>query len=88
MAARILYPATVPKYFTVADEVATMTVLRSSGLPMPEVYGYSPTPGNASETEYIFMNLVEGTSLSDTWFGLGEGDITSITRHLAELSRI
>lgn len=87
MVARILYPATVPKYFSVASEVATMTVLRSSRLPIPEVYGYSLTPGNASETEYIFMDLVEGTSLSDTWFGLGEGDIISIARHLAELSR-
>ncbi|KAF8637446.1 hypothetical protein AX17_002811 [Amanita inopinata Kibby_2008] len=30
--ARIPYPATVPKYFSVASEVATMALLRSSGL--------------------------------------------------------
>ena len=37
MVARIPYPATIPKYFA----VATMALLRSFWLPMPEVYGYS-----------------------------------------------
>jgi hypothetical protein len=32
MVARIPYSTTPPKYFTVASEVATMTLLRSSGL--------------------------------------------------------
>ncbi|KAI0289096.1 protein kinase subdomain-containing protein PKL CAK Fmp29 [Russula brevipes] len=85
MVARIPYPITVPKYFAVASEVATMALLRSSGLPIPEVYGYSPAPDNTAETEYIFMEFVEGTSLSDKWFDLGEGDIISISRQLAEL---
>ena len=85
MVARIPYPVTIPKYFAVASEVATMALLRSSGLPIPEVYGYSPTPNNAAGTEYIFMEFVKGTSLSDLWFGLGEGDIISISRQLAEL---
>ena len=64
MVARIPYPATVPKYFAVASEVATMSLLRSFGLPIPEVYGYSATPNNAAGTEYI----VQGTNLSDIWF--------------------
>ncbi|KAL4068939.1 kinase-like domain-containing protein [Scleroderma yunnanense] len=81
--ARVPYPATIPKYFAVASEVATMALLRSSGLPIPEVYGYSPVPDNVAETEYIFMEFVEG--LSDIWFGSGKGDIISISRQLAEL---
>jgi len=85
MVARIPYPVTIPKYFAVASEVATMELLRSSGLPIPKVYGYSPAPDNAAETEYIFMEFVQGTSLSDIWFDLGEGDIISISRQLAEL---
>lgn len=85
MVARIPYPATIPKYFAVASEVATMALLRSSGLPIPEVYGYSPAPDNVAETEYIFMEFVKGTSLSDIWFDLGEEDIISISRQLAEL---
>lgn len=85
MVARIPYSATIPKYFAVASEVATMAFLRSFGLPIPEVYGYSPTPNNAAGTEYIFMEFVQGTNLSDIWFGLGEGEIISISRQLAEL---
>jgi len=85
MVARIPYPATIPKYFAVASEVATMALLRSFGLPIPEVYRYSPTPNNAAGTEYIFMEFVQGTNLSDIWFDLGEGEIISISRQLAEL---
>ncbi|KIK20210.1 hypothetical protein PISMIDRAFT_106239 [Pisolithus microcarpus 441] len=85
MVARIPYPAAILKYFTVASEVATMALLRSSGLPIPEVYGYSPAPDNVAETEYIFMEFVEGTNLGHEWFGLEEGDIISISRQLAEL---
>ena len=62
-----------------------MALLRSSGLPIAEIYGYSPVPDNAAGTEYIFMEFVQGTSLSDIWFDLGKGDIISITRQLAEL---
>ena len=85
MVARIPYPVTVPKYFTVASEVATMAFLRSSGLPVPEVYGYSPVPDNAAETEYIFTEFVKGISLSDIWFELEEKDIISVLRQLTEL---
>ena len=85
MVARIPYPAMIPKYFAIASEVATMAFLRSSGLPIPKVYGYSPVPNNAAETEYIFMEFLRGTKLSDIWFELGEGEIISVTRQLAEL---
>ncbi|KAK0215437.1 protein kinase subdomain-containing protein PKL CAK Fmp29 [Armillaria fumosa] len=85
MVARIPYPATIPTYFAVASEAATLAFLRSVGLPTPEVYGYSPTPDNAAGTEYIFMQFVEGTNLGDIFYDLGEGDIISILRQLAEL---
>jgi len=85
MVARIPYPATVPKYFAVASEVATMALLRSFGLPIPDVYGYSPAPNNAAGTEYIFMEFVQGTNLGDIWFDLGEREIISISRQLAKL---
>jgi hypothetical protein len=62
-----------------------MALLRSSGLPIPEVYGCSPSTDNVAETEYIFMEFVKGTTLSVIWFGLGEEDITLITRQIAEL---
>lgn len=85
MVVRIPFPATLPKYFAVASEVATMAFLRSSGIPVPEVYEYSPTPNNAAGIEYIFMEYVQGTNLSDIWFDLGEREIISISRQLVEL---
>jgi hypothetical protein len=65
MVARIPYPVTVPKFYTIASEVITMCFLRSSGLPIPEVYDYSPLSDNAAKTEYIFMEFMRGTKLSD-----------------------
>ena len=85
MVAHIPYPDTILKHFAAASEVATMALLRSFELPIPEVYGYSPAPENAAETEYAFIEFVQGTSLSDISFGLGEGNAISISRQLAKL---
>ena len=57
--------------------VATTDFLRSSGLPILEIYGYSPIADNAAETEYIFMEFIQGTNLSDIWYDLEEVDIVS-----------
>ncbi|KAF8182876.1 hypothetical protein BJ912DRAFT_928300 [Pholiota molesta] len=85
MVARIPYPVIVPKYYAVASEVATMALLRSSGLPIPEVYGYLPVPDNAAETAYIFMEFVQGAKLSDVWLDLEEQEIVSVLRQLVQL---
>lgn len=85
MVARIPYPVTVPEFYAIASEVATMRFLRSSGLPVPEVYDYSPSSDNAAKTEYIFMEFVRGTKLSDVWMELEEPDIASILRQLVQL---
>ncbi|KAL5480871.1 hypothetical protein ACEPAI_9811 [Sanghuangporus weigelae] len=85
MIARIPYPVTVPKFYAIASEVATMRLLRSSGLPVPEVYDYSPSSDNAAKTEYIFMEFMRGTKLSDVWLELEEPDIVSVLRQLAQL---
>jgi aminoglycoside phosphotransferase (APT) family kinase protein len=74
MAARIPYLVTVPKYHAVASKVATMEFLRSSGLPIPQVYGYSPVSDIAAKTEYIFMEFVRGRKLIDVWLELREPD--------------
>jgi aminoglycoside phosphotransferase (APT) family kinase protein len=85
MVARIPYLVTAPKYYAVASEVATMALLRSSGVPIPKVYGYSPTPDNMAETEYIFMEFVKGIKLSNIWLDLGEQEIISVLRQLTQL---
>lgn len=85
MVARVPYPLTVPKYYTVASEVATMDYLRSSGIPVPQVYAYSPVSDNAAKTEYIFMEFIRGRQLSEEWPELGEPDIASILRQVVQL---
>ncbi|KAL1939165.1 hypothetical protein VTO73DRAFT_10206 [Trametes versicolor] len=83
--ARIPYPVTVPRFYTVASEVATMRFLRAKGLPVPEVYAYSATSDNVAGTEYIFMEFVKGLNLTDVWMGLKEADLASILRQVVEL---
>ncbi|KAG6895269.1 hypothetical protein C0992_002297 [Termitomyces sp. T32_za158] len=85
MIARIPYPVTVPKFYAVASEVATMRFLRAKGLPVPEVYDYSPTPDNAAKTEYIFMEFVTGTKLTNIWMELEGAQIASVLRQMVEL---
>lgn len=85
MVARIPYPFTVPKFYSIASEVATMRFLRSYGLPIPEIYDYSPSPGNAAETEYIFMEYIHGTNLGDLWMDLEEPAMASVLRQLVQL---
>ncbi|PPQ73047.1 hypothetical protein CVT25_007556 [Psilocybe cyanescens] len=84
MVVRIPYPVTVPKFYAIASEVATMRFLRSSGLPVPEVYGYSPSSDNPAKTEYIFMEFIRGTKLSDVWMELEEPDIASVLGQLVQ----
>lgn len=74
-----------PKYFAIASEVATMDFLRSAGLPIPRVYSYSIDSNNSAGTEYIFMEFISGTKLSDVWRTLPEQDLTSIVRDLTRL---
>ena len=85
LVARIPYPATVPKSYAVASEVATIDFLRLLGLPVPEIYGFSPTADNAAETEFILMEFVDGTKLSDICFDLEEQEVESVMGQLVQL---
>ncbi|KAF8884261.1 kinase-like domain-containing protein [Gymnopilus junonius] len=88
LVARIPYPLLVPKAYAVASEVATMDFIRSRGLPIPEVYAYSFTSNNEAETEYILMEYVKGTDLSQIWSGLKEDEIISLMDQLAKVESI
>ncbi|KAI0645256.1 kinase-like domain-containing protein [Trametes meyenii] len=88
MIARIPYPVTQPKFYAVASEVATMAFLRAHGLPVPKVYDYSPISNNAAKTEYIFMEFVKGTKLTDVWMQLKEADLISVLRQLVKLESL
>lgn len=85
MVARIPYLMAVPRYHTVASEVATLAFLRSSGLPIPGVFGYSPVSENEAETEYIFTEYIPGPRLGDVWRHLNEKEIISVLRQIVQL---
>lgn len=85
MVVRIPYSAMIAKYFAVAREVATMTLLRSSRLPIPEVYGYSLACTRQRGRDRVYLHGIRIGHSRDIWFGLGEGGIISISHQLAEL---
>jgi len=75
---------TVPRYHTVASEAATIEYLRSHGLPVPEIYGYSPDSNNAVGTAYIMMEFVHGSKLTDVWPSLEHQEVISVVRQLTQ----
>ena len=62
-----------------------MDFLRSGGFPIPKVYAYSLTSKNEAETEYILMEYIEGTDLSQIWFDLKEDNVISLMGQLAKV---
>ena len=62
-----------------------MDFLRLKGLPVPKVYSYASTLDNEAETEYILMEHVEGTDLSQLWLDLKEHEIVSLMDQLAKI---
>lgn len=62
-----------------------MDFLRSKGLPIPKVYSYSLTSENEAGTEYILMEYVEGTDLSEIWFDLHEDEVISLMDQISKL---
>ncbi|KIY65649.1 kinase-like protein [Cylindrobasidium torrendii FP15055 ss-10] len=83
--ARIPYPLTVPKYYAVASEAATIEYMRLAGIPVPQIYGYSADTDNAAGTPYILMEFVKGSKLSDVWPSLDEQEIVSIVREITQM---
>lgn len=87
--ARLPYPSTQPKRLAVASEVATMTLIRSHGIPVPVIYGYSTNIDSPVGAEYILMEKVKGKSLGDVWFTLSQKDrikvLSGIVDHEAKL---
>lgn len=92
LVARIPYTGTAQRQLAVASEAATMSFLRSQGVPVPQIHGYSTSADNPAGTEYIIMEYSLGTNLSDSWFEMNEQDrskfITSLVALEARLLNI
>lgn len=65
---KIPYWISVPKTYATASEVATLTFLRSKGVPVPKVYDWSSTTENAVGVEYIIMEHALGVGADSRWF--------------------
>jgi len=85
--ARIPYHTTVPKYRAVASEAATLDLLRSRGVPVPKVLGYSPDHTNPVGTEYLLLEKLDGTPLSDQWFTMDNKTRVKITRQIVDVEK-
>jgi aminoglycoside phosphotransferase (APT) family kinase protein len=86
--ARLPYPSTYPKHFSVASEVATMDLVRSYGVPVPKVLDYSATRNNAVGAEYIIMEKVNGRDLGDIWYELSEKERIKVVVQVARVESV
>ncbi|KAJ6190848.1 hypothetical protein N7519_000869 [Penicillium mononematosum] len=85
--ARLPYKTTVPKHYSVASEAATLAFLRSHGVPVPEVLGYSPDHANTVGAEYILLEKTDGTPLSDQWFSIDTKTRVKIMKQIVEAEK-
>ena len=65
---RLPYPCSIPHYYGLSNEVATMEFLRTRGLPIPRVYKWNATSLNPVGSAYMIMEKVQGRSVYDTWY--------------------
>ncbi|RJE23333.1 hypothetical protein PHISCL_04319 [Aspergillus sclerotialis] len=65
---KIPYWISVLKRYATASEVATLTFLRSKGIPVPEVYGWPSITENPVGVEYIIMEHAPGVRANTRWF--------------------
>jgi hypothetical protein len=85
---KLPYPSTYPKHLCVASEVATMNLVRSYGVPVPKVLGYSATSNNAVGSEYIVMEKVNGRDLGDIWYELSEKERLKVVVQVARVESV
>lgn len=85
LVARIPYPVTEPRQRVVASEAATMAFLRSKGIPVPEIYGYSATDDNPAQTEYVFLEFSPGRNLGSLWVDMDEHDRHRFVKSLVKM---
>ena len=86
--ARLTYPSTYPKHFSVASEEATIDLVRSYGVPVPKVLDYSATSNNAVGAEYIIMEKANGRDLGEIWYELSEKERIKVVVQVARLESV
>ncbi|OJD21352.1 hypothetical protein ACJ73_07308 [Blastomyces percursus] len=83
--ARLPYRITVPKHYAVASEAATLDFLRSQGIAVPKVLGYSSVKTNPISVEYLLLEKLDGTPLGDQWFTMDTTTRVRMMRQIVDL---
>lgn len=83
--AKIPYTITVPKHYTTASEVATADLLRSKGIPVPRIFGWSSDSSNPVGAEYIIMEKASGIPLETRWFNLSKQERHYLVTSLVDI---
>jgi len=90
--ARLPYPSTKPNRLAIASEVATLDLVRASGIPVPKVLYYSADADNPVEAEFMIMEKLPGRPIRDRWFDLTEDQrlkiISGVVQTELKLSKI
>lgn len=83
--ARLPYPSTYPKHYTVASEITTINLVRSYGVPAPRILGYSATSNNEVGSEYLLMETAVGRDLGDIWYDISEKERLKVLSQVGKL---
>lgn len=84
---KIPYGLLVPETYATTSEVATLTYLRSKGIPTPKVYGWSSTADNPAGVEYIFMEHASGIGLDSKWFELTKKQQLTVVTEVVDIEK-
>lgn len=85
--AKIPYRFTGPKYYATASDAATLCFLHSKSIPMPRLYGYSPSEDNPVGVEYILMEKAKGVGLQNKWHGMSKRDRHKLALSFVEIEK-
>lgn len=86
--ARLPCSTAFPSQLTVASEVATLQLVRSRGIPVPEVLDYSTRTENSIGAEYIIIEKAAGEELGNRWFSLSDLDRAKLIGRLSQIENL
>lgn len=85
--ARLPYPCSIPRYFGLSSEVATMDFLRERGLPIPIVYKWDATALNPVGSAYMIMEKVQGRTVFDTWYTMSTNERQALVERIVKMEK-
>jgi aminoglycoside phosphotransferase (APT) family kinase protein len=85
--AKVPYYIAAPTFYATASEAATLTYLKSKGIPVPEVYAYCAQKDNIVGNEYILLEEASGVSAFTRWTEMPVLEIRRPSHSIVELEK-